>query len=101
MRLNTLSFYKYEETGKDRLGNPIVDLVLIGTDKGKLSNWTREEIALEGREFTKTHEKLITTAGMDICIQAKVVELGTVKYQIKEITNAGRWRLLTVQTYRL
>ncbi|SJZ37961.1 hypothetical protein [Garciella nitratireducens] len=101
MRLRTIYFYKYRETGKDRLGNPITELLQIGIGKGRLSNWTSEEISLEGREFTMVHKKIITTANIDICNQARILELDGIKYEIKERTNVGRWRLLTVKTYKV
>lgn len=102
MRMLPIRFYRYEKLGEDVLGNELTELVFFNSSEGRLTNWSKEEIALLDREVTKTQRKLITHTPKEIVLQADVVEVEGDYYSISnDITDFGRWRLLKIKAVRV
>lgn len=101
MRFKPLKLYKLEETGRDELNNPITELVLIeGNYKGKITQWSTEEIALLDREITKTQRKLLTDTPKNVLEQVDQVEIDGDTYSIVDVkSDFIRWRLCHVKEY--
>lgn len=69
MRYFTIAFLTEETTGTDVLGNPVTEWLTAKTRyRGRFTEWSAEEIALEGREVTKSQRKLLTDAPA-VCVQ--------------------------------
>ena len=100
MRLYPLELFSEVETSKDALQNPIYTNVSLGHGKGRMTNWSSEEIALLPREITSTHEKILTTAPEQMCLSAKYVEYRDRTYEVHMVTVFNhRWCLLGVKAY--
>lgn len=100
MRFKPLKLYADKETGRDVLGNPITQPVLIGLYEGLVTSWTVEEIALLDREVTRTQRKLITDAPISIIRQADSIELEGERYHDIEVrTDTVRWRICHIKGY--
>lgn len=93
-----MELYAMQETGKDELGNPIKESVLIGEYRGKITQWTSEEIALLDRTITQTQRKLLTDAPKNVIEQAEQVEIDGVTYTLINVkSDFIRWRLCHVK----
>lgn len=101
MRFKPLQLYKLEVIGRDELNNPLYGPVLIDGDyKGKITQWTSEEIALMDRDITKTQRKLLTNAPKNVLEQADEVEVDGDTYSIVDVkSDFVRWRLCHVKEY--
>ena len=102
-RLQAMQLFTEVKTGEDELQNPIMAPALLTQTKGRMSNWTSEEIALLPRTVTTTQEKVIVTADLDNCLGAKTLVTASGRsYKIVEITEyTPRWTLLKVVAYGL
>lgn len=100
-RLQIIRLYDEDITSRDRLGNPITFPLLKTQTKGRMTNWTTEEIALLPREITTTQEKVIVTAEVDECLGAKTLVTASGRsYDIVEITEyTPRWTMIRVKAY--
>lgn len=101
MRLKPLCFYAKKEVGKDPLGNPVTELVMIGQSEGRFSSWTAEEIALDVREVTLYNRKILTPAPKGLIEQADKVKFEDKFHDIIEMKgdDTTRWRILIVNRY--
>lgn len=100
MRLHDIEFFMAESTGTDALGNETNAYVSIGTDKGRMTHWTSEEIALIPREVTTTQEKIITKAPLAVCRKASRIIYDDKTYTIKAVHEmTSRWTILQVVAY--
>ena len=100
MRFKPLKLYANKETGRDVLGNPITEPVLIGLYEGIVTSWTTEEIALLDREATRTQRKLLTDAPISIIRQADSMDLEGVRYHDIDVkTDTVRWRICHIKDY--
>lgn len=102
MRLTDITLFVYEKTGEDALGNPIYEDVEVTRYKGKITQWTIEEIALLDRIVTQSQRKLITTAPIDILKQANAIKINDDTYAITQVkSDFVRWRMAHVKEYKL
>lgn len=102
MRFEPATFFIYQETGKDQLGNPIYENTPITGYKAKITQWTSEEIALLDRIVTQSQRKLLTNAPRNVLNDARSVLIDGLTYTITEVkSNFVRWRLLYVKEYKV
>lgn len=100
-RLQTYRLYDEAITSYDQLKNPVTTQVLKKETKGRMTNWTVEEIQLLPRTVTTTQEKVLVTADLDECLGSKkLVSASGQSYDIVEITEyTPRWTLIRVKAY--
>lgn len=85
----------------DVLGNPALVEAAIGKFRGRWTEWTAEEIKLDGRNITKGARKLLTDAPLSACRKAAFLYAGEEQYRITDVLDLnGRWRALIVERYR-
>ena len=104
MRYFTVAFLTKETTGTDMLGNPITKWLTAKTRyRGLFTEWSAEEIALEGREVTKSQRKLLTDAPLSVCRAADGVQADSGEtFRVQSVKDLhGRWRLLYVERWRV
>ena len=102
MRLTDITLFVYKKTGEDALGNAIYEDVEVTGYKGKITQWTVEEIALLDRTVTQSQRKLITTAPIDVLKQANAFKIGDDTYTIVQVkSDFTRWRMAHVREYKL
>lgn len=101
MRMKPLVLCQYEETGRDELNNPTLELTKISSSQGRFSSWTNEEIEVEGRDVTKDSRKIVTIASREKCEQADRILFENRLYRIKEVRGdeSTRWRLLLIDKH--
>lgn len=101
MIFNPLLLFAYQETGKDALGNPINELVLIGEEVGRFSPWTDKEVALDNRNVTVNNLKILTRATKEQLKQADRVKFEELYHSITDIRgdDTTRWRIIVVNRY--
>lgn len=100
MRFEKIEFYARQIVDEDVLGNPIYDLVSIGSYAGKLTQWSTEEVALLDREVTRTQRKLLTDAPKNIIAQADSLKVEGVHYSIMDVkSDFTRWRLCHIKEH--
>lgn len=56
-------FFDRQETGKDRLNNPIYDDVETSKVDARFTEWSDEDIQLEGRDVTSNQRRLLLKTG--------------------------------------
>lgn len=92
-----------EETiGIDELGNHITKELVLGTGKGRFTEWSSEEITLNGIDYTVVNRKLLTTVPFDLLKTAIYIETLYDTYEItalKELSN--RFRLVHMKWWHL
>lgn len=91
-----------DDTGEsDVLGNPVLSEQTLGKFRGRWTEWTAEEVQLDGRHITKGARKLLTNAPLLLCRKAAFVDTGAEVYRITDgLDLNGRWRALIVERYR-
>lgn len=101
MRLLPMKLFKNLKTGEDALGNPIHSLEQVGSTDGRFSSWSSEEIALDTREMTANHRKIVTAAAKADLESVEYVELQGSRHELTDIRgdDLQRWRLLVVKRY--
>lgn len=101
MKWEPVDFIKTEAAGTDSLGNTVTEDVVAHTDSARLTEWFREAADVSGRSVTTCQRALITPAAFaDIC-EATKVRVGKKLYAVKEIINAGRFRVIRMEVYRV
>lgn len=101
MRWESFELWGMTEGNADELGNPTLTPGKICDAKGRITQWSAEEISIEGRDFTNSHRKVITSATRANCISAKTVKVDGKEYDIISTEDLGRWRLLIVRGWRI
>lgn len=103
MRYISIAFLTQKQTGTDVLGNPVMETE-TGAKwyRGRFTEWSAEETALEGRDLTKAARRLLTDAPLSVCRTADGVQTdGGENYRILSVKELERWRLLYVERWRV
>lgn len=101
MRWEYITIIKEVETGEDVLGNAITTDEMLGTYKGRVTEWTADEVEVLGRTFTDNHRKLITTAPKDTIKAAKKIQIDGDIHNIQGFKDLNRWRLVYLEGWRV
>lgn len=101
MRFKSIQLFALKETGRDELNNPIYEPVLIEGDyKGKITQWTTEEISLLDRDVTRTQRKLLTDAPINVLKHTERITIDDDTYSIVDVkSDFVRWRLAHVKEF--
>jgi hypothetical protein len=95
------NLYELSETGRDVLGNPICEPVKVMETYARYTPWTDEQIALEGREVTRSEQRFaipISFASFPACALA---EIDGIKQEITEKINLlPRYTVIQVKAYK-
>ena len=108
MIFHPLVLHKLVKTGeRDKLGNDKTVEQFFKECGGRFSSWTSTEIALDVRGITKTSRKIITTTVLSDLQATDVLYLkdgvSDEPFKINEIkgSDADRWRILVVESYKV
>ncbi len=101
MRWENFELWGVNEGEADELGNPTLTGYEICETTGRLTEWSAEEKAVEDRDFTDSHRKVITPATKANCVLAKSIKVDGEEYEITSVKDLGRWRLLIVRGWRI
>ena len=89
------------ETGKDILGNPIYAPVKVLETHARYTPWTDEQIALEGREVTKSEQRFVLPILIDSFPSCSLAEIDGIKQEITgKINLAPRYTVIQVKAYK-
>lgn len=101
MRFQPLFLFENREVGKDRLNNPIHELVLAEVSSGRFSTWSEKEVALDNRNITINNRKILTRARKAVLEKADKVRFEGLYHSITEIkgSDSDRWRIVIVNRY--
>lgn len=100
MRFKDIELYKLSKTSEDELGNEINVPELIIKTKGRFTQWTKDDIELEGREVTTSQRRILTQASLLDCNLAKLVKVDDITYEAIKVIEYGRWRCIYVKVYK-
>ena len=101
MRLHEITLYKKISTSKDKLGNPIYDVLPFLKGEGRKSIWNATELAFDSRIISKKLIKIITTISKKSLSEASRLEIYDSSYSIEEIKGEDddRWRVVYLKSY--
>lgn len=87
----------------DSLGNPILNKEYLSTlFYGRLTEWTAEDVAVNGRDLTVGTRKLLCNAiTKEQSKNAVSVKINGTEYTVKSVKDLGRWQMLIVQGFRV
>ena len=95
----TATLLNEQETGKDELGNAVMEYVDVKTVEMRFTPWSNEERQLEGREVTENTQKyLIPSAAFSACSAVRVD--GVVRKLKKAVNLSPRWVCLVIENYK-
>ena len=100
MRFKDIELYKLSKTSEDELGNEINEPKLIIKTKGRFTQWTKDDVELEGREVTTSQRRILTMANLSDCSNAKIVKIDGIDYEVIKVVEYGRWRCIYVKVYK-
>lgn len=101
MKYINFELISLRQIGQDKLNNPIYEKESIGTFKGRITPWTADNIALEGREYTSSNCRMITQVGRQLLEIAKYIQIDGKDYEFKKVENAERWRVIDVKGWHV
>lgn len=104
MRFVDYMLISERDTGKtDALGNVIAEKVESGPYQGRFTEWTADDVAVNGRDLTSGSRKMVTRGISHEYIQnAIAVKIDGSEYEIGSVKDLGsRWQLLTIKGFRL
>lgn len=84
----------------DALNNEIYTYVEFAEVPGRWTPWTADDVNIEGRELTENARKLITPAERLLFRTAEQVKHDGSTYEIQQVKDIGRFRVLYVKEYR-
>lgn len=100
MRFKDIELYGLSNTGTDELGNEINEPKLILKTKGRFTQWTKDDVELEGREVTTSQRRILTMASLSDCSKTKTVKIDGINYEAVKVVEYGRWRCIYVKVYK-
>lgn len=101
MRWQPLTVIGEVTISEDRLGNPVTEETVLKEGVGRFTDWSSEDVMIQGREFTSGARRIQTSIEKDILKQAIKVVLDGITYEVTGVEDSSRWRLITVKRYRL
>lgn len=98
MRFQTMILLKKQEVGEDVYGNPEHITIPYKTASARFTSWSAEDAEAQGREYTRTHRKMLTKCPLDDLNAASAVEINEERYKITSIIGDAttRWRLIHI-----
>lgn len=94
------TLYEPEETGKDILGNPIFEPKEVLQTYARLTPWTDEQVALEGRTVTRNEQRFVIPIPFEDISNCYIAEIDGVRQEITEKTNlCPRYTVIQVKVY--
>lgn len=99
MRWIKAELYTKEQTGTDRLKNPIYEDKKTADIKVRLTSWnTAMQVAL-GQEYLKTHRKFITPSPAEMFAKPHLcnVVIDGKRYSVESVKGLGKFTSVTVK----
>lgn len=101
MRFQTMKLLKKQEVGEDVYGNPEHITIPYKTASARFTSWSAEDADTQGREYTRTHRKVLTKCTLDDLNEASAIEINEERYKITNVIGDAttRWRLIHIAKY--
>lgn len=113
MKWKTCGLLGYVQSGVDPLNNPVHTKEIICHFKARLTQWSAEDVTNLGRNYTKTHRKLLTRLSRLEIVGDRIqwsavkdyantsIEVDGAEYDIDTIIDLEpRYRLLHISAYK-
>jgi len=96
-----LTLWETVEIGKDRLNNPMLDNRKVLTTIARVTPWTDEQIALEGRTITKNEQRYIIPVPFSTFPKCQKAEIDGHLLDITGIIDfSPRYTVIQVRIYK-
>lgn len=91
-----------QSEGTDALGNPVLQSwQTVAETKARHTPWTDEQIALEGREVTRTEQRFLLPIPRASIPDFQRAEIGGIAYDITEVIDlAPRWTVIQGKVHK-
>lgn len=100
MMWRSMVVFGEEVVGQDELGNNVTKEVHLFDHRCRKTPWNNDEIALLGRDYTRSHIKVITPALLADLVDITKVTVSDKDYRPVVIgSDDNRWRYLHLEGY--
>ncbi|MEE0858887.1 MAG: hypothetical protein U0M12_05415 [Acutalibacteraceae bacterium] len=102
MRWINAELYTKEQTGKDKLKNPIYEDKKTADIKVRLTPWNTSMQVAMGQEYLKVHRKFITPSSADSFAEPYLcsVVIDGKKYAVEDVKALGKFTSVTVKAVK-
>lgn len=90
-----------KQIGEDVLHNAQFDYVVVGETTARVTPWTDEQLALEGREVTRNEQRFLIPIPFSMFPECQKAEIDGHTQEITQVVDLGpRYTVIQVKCYK-